>query len=113
MVDQISPSAEVQGWTNTWERTRDPSHFYQRTVEEWMELASQASLRWVNHTFVPYRMEFPWWVRQAGVSAEGIEALKALAAGATESERAAAHLEFKDGEVAAFTDQMLVVRLEP
>ncbi len=113
MVDQISPNPEVQRWTNTWERTRDPSHFYQRTVEEWMDLAENAGLSWVRHTQVPYRMEFAWWVRQAGVSAEGIEALKAHARNASQEEKNAALLEFEDGEVTAFTDQMLVVRMEP
>ena len=78
-----------------------------------MDLAENAGLSWVRHTQVPYRMEFAWWVRQAGVSAEGIEALKAHARNASQEEKNAALLEFEDGEVTAFTDQMLVVRMEP
>jgi SAM-dependent methyltransferase len=113
LVDQISLNSEVQEWTNNWEKTRDPSHFYQRTVEEWKDLADRAGLSWIRHTFVPYRMEFNWWVRQAGVTAEGTENLKRLARNASQAESDAVNLEFVDGEVTAFTSQMMVVRMEP
>ena len=113
MVDQISPSAVVKGWCNSWEQTRDPSHFLQRTVEEWMELAHQTGLQWSRHTLVPYRMEFDEWVHRAGTSEKSIETLRALARSASQAEREAVLLEFEGDQVTAFTDQMLVVRMEP
>ncbi|MBV9673478.1 MAG: methyltransferase domain-containing protein, partial [Verrucomicrobia bacterium] len=38
IADQISPSAQVSEWIEKWERTRDASHFRQRTIVEWREL---------------------------------------------------------------------------
>ena len=113
MADQVSPLPETSDWIHCWQQTRDPSHFLQRTVDQWQELADLAGLRWIKHTLVGYRMETDWWFRQSGCSPETIEILKAHAQSAPESVRNAVHLEFGiDGEVVAFTDQMMVVRME-
>ena len=113
MVDQISPATELVEWVDQWEQTRDPSHFKQRTVEEWMEETAKAGLQWMKHQFVPYRLEFDWWVSQAGCDDSAISTLLTLAAQAPESVREALALEFDDtGRVRAFQEPMLVVRLE-
>jgi len=113
MADQVSPLSETSGWIHTWQQTRDTSHFLQRTVGQWQELAELAGLRWVKHTLVGYRMETDWWFRQSGCTPETIETLKAHAKSAPGSVREAVKLEFgPDGEVVAFTDQMMVVRME-
>jgi len=113
MVDQISTSAEVQAWNDAFQRTRDNSHFRQRTVEEWQAMAGTAGLSWVRHTDVEYRMDFAWWVRQAGASEEAINWLKEHARTAPNAARESAHLEFEGEEVTTFTDHMMVVRMEP
>lgn len=114
MADQISPLPDTSDWIHSWQQTRDPSHFLQRTVGQWQTLAKLVGMRWVKHTFVPYRMETDWWFRQAGCSPETIQTLKAHAKSAPDSIKEACRLEFgPDGEVVAFTDQMLVVRMEP
>jgi ubiquinone/menaquinone biosynthesis C-methylase UbiE len=114
MADQISPSAEVSDWVDYWERTRDPSHFLQRTVEQWREEVSKARLRWVEHRIVPYRLEFDWWVETAGCAGSAISALVEHAAQAPESICEFLNLEFgPSGRVLAFQEPMLVVRLEP
>ena len=113
MVDQISPATEAVEWVDHWERTRDPSHFRQRTVEQWMAKAARADLQWIKHQFVPYRLEFDWWVSQAGCDDAAISALLAQAARAPQLIRDALALEFDStGRVLAFQEPMLVVRLE-
>jgi ubiquinone/menaquinone biosynthesis C-methylase UbiE len=113
MADQISPSAETFDWIDYWERTRDPSHFIQRTVEQWSEEATKAGLRWIEHRFVPYRLEFDWWVKQAGCTDSVISSLIAHAARAPQPVRDTLRLEFdKTGRMIAFQEPMLVVRLE-
>jgi ubiquinone/menaquinone biosynthesis C-methylase UbiE len=113
MADQISASAEIFDWVDYWERTRDPSHFMQRTVEQWREEVTKARLRWVEHRFVPYRLEFDWWVKQAGCGDSVIAALIDHAAQAPQAVRDSLDLEFDaSGRVLAFQEPMLVVRLE-
>jgi ubiquinone/menaquinone biosynthesis C-methylase UbiE len=113
MSDQVSSSAEICDWFDNWERTRDPSHYMQRTVEQWNEEASKAGFRWVEHRLVPYRLEFNWWVQQAGCTDSVISALIEQAAHAPQSVRDSLNLEFDAaGRLIAFQEPMLVVRLE-
>ncbi len=60
IADQISPNAEISDWIDYWEHTRDPSHFLQRTVSQWQELAHDAAFSWIKHQIVPYRLQFDW-----------------------------------------------------
>jgi ubiquinone/menaquinone biosynthesis C-methylase UbiE len=113
MADQITPSTEMLDWVNEWERTRDPSHFEQRTVQRWKVETEKAGLRWIGHRIVPYQLEFEWWVKQAGCDGAAIDALVQHAANATSSVRQSLGLEFDQaGRVLSFQEPMLVVRLE-
>jgi ubiquinone/menaquinone biosynthesis C-methylase UbiE len=113
MADQISASAEIFDWVDFWERTRDPSHFIQRTIGQWREEINKAGLRWVGHRVVPYRLEFDWWVKQAGCDGSVISALIEHAAHAPQQVRDALELEFDPtGRLTAFQEPMLVVRME-
>jgi len=113
MSDQISPSLGVFDWLDYWERTRDPSHFMQRTVEQWREEVTKAGLRWVEDRIVPYRLEFDWWVATAGCAESTVAALIEHAVTAPAPVRDLLNLEFDtSGRVRAFQEPMLVVRLE-
>jgi ubiquinone/menaquinone biosynthesis C-methylase UbiE len=113
MADQITPSIEMLNWVNRWESTRDPSHFCQRTVEQWKLEAAKAGFRWIDHRIIPYRLEFAWWVKQAGCSDLTIGALAEHAAKASAFVRESFGLEFDEsGRVVSFQEPMVVVRLE-
>jgi SAM-dependent methyltransferase len=113
MSDQISPTIESFDWVDFWERERDPSHFRQRTIEEWRTLCAEAGFQWVQERLVPYRLEFDWWVKTAGASQGAIAALENHAANADATLRKQCGLEFdENGRVKAFQELMLVVRLE-
>jgi ubiquinone/menaquinone biosynthesis C-methylase UbiE len=111
MSDQITPSRDLCDWVDHWERTRDPSHFLQRTVDQWREEIAKARMQWVEHRIVPYRLEFDWWVRTAGCSDSAIAALVEHAASASTPVREALGLEFDSKDrVTAFQEPMLVMR---
>ncbi|WP_424950806.1 class I SAM-dependent methyltransferase [Deinococcus sp.] len=117
LADQITPHGEAQqelhDWVEVWEGTRDPSHFRQRTAEEWRTLAAGAGFAWTPEQVVPYRLEFGWWTEQAGCSPETVEVLRGHARRASPAIRAAMGLEFgPDGQVTAFHSPVMVVRLE-
>jgi ubiquinone/menaquinone biosynthesis C-methylase UbiE len=113
MADQVTPSIEMLDWVNAWERTRDPSHFYQRTIEQWKSETAGAGFKWIEHRIVPYRLEFAWWVKQAGCDRDTIDKLVEHAAKASAFERASYGLEFdQSGKVLSFQLPMVVVRLE-
>ena len=113
MADQTTPSIEMLDWVNAWERTRDPSHFYQRTVEQWKSETSKAGFTWMEHRIVPYRLEFAWWVKQAGCDEETIDKLVEHAAKADAFVRESYGLEFDESDrVTSFQLPMVVVRLE-
>jgi ubiquinone/menaquinone biosynthesis C-methylase UbiE len=113
MSDQISPSLEVFDWVDYWERKRDPSHFMQRTVDQWREEVTKAGLRWIDDRIVPYRLEFDWWATTAGCAESTVAALVEHAATAPPAVQDLLNLEFdRSGRVRAFQEPMLVVRLE-
>ncbi|WP_407569839.1 class I SAM-dependent methyltransferase [Deinococcus altitudinis] len=117
IADQITPEgeqqAEIQAWVEFWQQTRDPSHFRQRTAEQWRGLAAEAGFTWAAEQAVPYRLEFDWWTKQSGCGPETAQRLRRHAGQASPEIRRALGLEFAaDGEVIAHHEPMLVVRLE-
>jgi ubiquinone/menaquinone biosynthesis C-methylase UbiE len=114
MSDQVTPSRDLCDWVDHWERTRDVSHFRQRTVDQWREEIAKAGMQWVEHRIVPYRLEFDWWVRTAGCAESAIAELVEQASNAPARVREAMGLEFDSTDrVSAFQEPMLVVRAEP
>jgi SAM-dependent methyltransferase len=113
LADQISPSPEVADWVDRWERTRDPSHFRQRTILEWRELTAAAGFSWMKDQLVPYELNFDWWVKQAGCKEEAIRQLHDQAETAGEVVRRELGLKFDiSGRIESFQEPMLVARLE-
>ncbi|MFY9983165.1 MAG: methyltransferase domain-containing protein [Chthoniobacterales bacterium] len=112
-ADQISPSAQIADWVDRWERTRDPSHFRQRTVSEWRRLTESAGFSWVRDQSVAYELPFDWWVKQAGCAAETVEELLQQAEQADETVRREMGIKFNAlGRVESFLEPMMVVRLQ-
>lgn len=109
LADQVTLEARNQAWVDSYQRTRDLSHFAQRTVIEWQRLAREAGLTWVKDQIVPYRLEFPWWTSMAGCSAEQVSSLRALLEHAPEEIRLERDM---DGTPLAHHEPMLVARLE-
>jgi ubiquinone/menaquinone biosynthesis C-methylase UbiE len=113
LADQISPAAELTDWLDFWQRTRDPSHFRQRTVNEWRELAAEAGFLLRGEQIVPYRLEFGWWTTQAACTPETVEQLRRHATGASPAVRQAMNLEFgEDAQIVAHHDPVFVARFE-
>jgi ubiquinone/menaquinone biosynthesis C-methylase UbiE len=113
IADQISPAAEISGWLNDWERTRDPSHFFQRTVSEWQELARVAGFSWIKHEIVPYRLQFDWWTAQANCDAARIAWLRQHVQRANPEVIKWLDPEFDHNkELFSFIEPMLVARME-
>ena len=113
VADQISPSAQVADWVDRWERTRDRSHFRQRTVTEWREMAVAAGFSWIRDQSVPYELPFDWWVKQAGCDEESVHELRQQAGTADGVVRREMGIKFNpSGEVVSFTEPMMVARLE-
>jgi ubiquinone/menaquinone biosynthesis C-methylase UbiE len=114
LADQISPTAEIADWVDYWERTRDPSHFLQRTVSQWQELTRDTGFSWIKHEIVPYRLQFDWWVTQAGCDAERIAQLRRHIQSAGPEIAKWLEPEFDhNNQLLSFIEPMLVARLEP
>ena len=109
MADQITLESQNKSWVDEFQRTRDPSHFTQRTIEEWRNLARDAGLSWVTHQVVPYRLEFDWWTQASGCTPERIAKMLEMLEHVPEEIR----FERKpDGSPLAHHEPMLVVCLE-
>jgi ubiquinone/menaquinone biosynthesis C-methylase UbiE len=114
LADQICPAAEISGWLNDWERTRDPSHFLQRTVSEWQELARVTGFSWIKHEIVPYRLEFDWWTTQSNCDAGQISWLRRHFQQADPEVIKWLEPEFdRNGNLTSFIEPMLVASFEP
>ena len=109
MADQVTLEAANRDWVDEYQRTRDPSHFTQRTVQEWQELARAAGLRPVRESIVPYRLEFAWWTGMAGCKDAQISKLLELLEYAPDEIQLKRHA---DGSPLAHSQSMLVVRFE-
>ncbi|MBV8098079.1 MAG: methyltransferase domain-containing protein [Verrucomicrobia bacterium] len=113
VADQISPSAEIADWVDRWERRRDPSHFRQRTVAEWKEMATVAGFSWIQDQAVPYELPFDWWVKQAGCAEQTVQELQEQASSADEVVQREMGIKFNpSGGVLSFMEPMMVARLE-
>ncbi|BBN93443.1 UbiE/COQ5 family methyltransferase [Deinococcus grandis] len=113
IADQVSPSPEVQAWTDTYQRLRDPSHHAQRPVQAWQALSAQAGFTWAAHKIVPYELPFDWWTAQSGCTPDTVAALRAHAATLDAAQQEAAGLILDEhGKLNAHREPMLVVRLE-
>ncbi|ULH14041.1 methyltransferase domain-containing protein (plasmid) [Deinococcus sp. KNUC1210] len=111
LADQITPHDELLEWVDFWQRTRDPSHFRQRTVDEWRTLAASTGFHWAAERIVPYRLEFGSWTQMAGSSSEVIETLQQHAQQADATVRKTMGLEFDlQDRVKAHHEPMLVTR---
>jgi SAM-dependent methyltransferase len=109
MADQVTLEAQNKTWIDEFQRTRDPSHFMQRTIAQWQELARAAGLSWITHQVVPYRLEFDWWTQASGCTPERLVKLIELLEHVPDEIR----IERKpDGSPLAHFEPMLVVRLE-
>ena len=109
MADQVTQGAQNQAWVDEYQRTRDPSHFTQRTARQWQELARAAGLTWVRDSVVPYRLEFAWWTQISGCTSEQTSRLIQLLEDAPFEIQLERDL---DGSPLAHTEPMLVVRFE-
>ena len=113
LADQISPSDQLADWVDRWERTRDPSHFRQRTAAEWRELAEAAGFSGIRDQLVQYELPFDWWVKQAGCKDATVRELQELALGADAVVRQEMGIKFDElGQVQSFLEPMLVARME-
>lgn len=109
MADQVTLEARNRNWVDEYQRTRDPSHWTQRTIDEWYELARHARLEWITHQVVPYRLEFDWWTQQSGCTPERVARMIQMLEVAPDEIRLERH---PDGTPLAHHEPMLVVRLE-
>jgi ubiquinone/menaquinone biosynthesis C-methylase UbiE len=105
LADQVTLEARNLAWVDAYQRTRDPSHFMQRTVEEWQRLAREAGLTWVRDQTVPYRLEFAWWTGMAGCTPEQTSSLRTMLEDAPAEIRLERDL---DGSPRAHHEPMLV-----
>jgi SAM-dependent methyltransferase len=113
VADQISPSAQVADWVDRWERKRDPSHFRQRTVNEWRQVSAAAGFSWIRDQAVPYELPFDWWVKQAGCEEQTVHELQEQAGAADQVVRREMGIKFNlVGQVVSFMEPMMVARLE-
>ncbi len=109
MADQVTLLTQNKSWIDEFQRTRDPSHFRQRTIEEWQDLTRAAGLSWMTYQVVPYRLEFDWWTHASGCTSERLEKLISM----LEHVPGEIKLERKlDGSPLAHHEPILVVRLE-
>lgn len=113
IADQISPTPELQAWTDTYQRLRDPSHHAQRPIQDWQALSAAAGFTWTTHEVVPYRLPFGWWTAQSGCTPTTVAALRAHAATLSRAQAQEAGLILDgNGQLTAHHEPMLVVRLD-
>ncbi len=71
MVDNVVPTeAEVADFANAWEAKRDPSHVRCLSVDEWLDLFTEAGLVVTKTELMAKEMGFSWWADNMAVPAD-------------------------------------------
>lgn len=90
LVDVVAPDDPAQDtFLNAVEVLRDPSHVRDHTIEQWLRLLEQASLRGEAVQTWPLRLQFDNWIARMNTPAYAAAQIKALADAVAHEVRAA------------------------
>lgn len=110
-VDNVVPDeSNVATFVNDWERRRDPSHLRCLSVDQWLDLMSDAGLRIELQELLAKRMDFVAWANNMSVPVDTREELRMELAQASEDVHAYLRPENLDGGKAAFHLTEAVIR---
>jgi ubiquinone/menaquinone biosynthesis C-methylase UbiE len=111
LVDEITPSAEVEVWYHALETTRDPTHVRAYTLAEWRAFIKGAGLMWVvGDAETVYELKAESWIERVSSSPAQTEAVRQLFRDADENARRVFNIRC-EGQNAAFFDMPMALIL--
>ena len=115
IVDEITPSAEVEDWFHALETTRDPTHGRAYFISEWRDFIKASGLKWiVGDADTIYRLEVESWITRMNPSQEQAEEVRNLFRKADATARDTFNIIYKHGEAITFDMPMaLILAIKP
>ena len=110
IVDEITPSAEVDAWFYTLEVTRDPTHGRAYFLNEWKGFIREAGLEWVvGDTETVYRLEVEPWITRMKPTPEQAEKVRHLFRDANTVARDTFNIVYADSDAVTFDMPMALI----
>lgn len=110
LVDEITPSAEVDAWYHALEATRDPTHVRAYTLAEWRAFIREAGLMWVvGDAETVYELKAERWIGRVSSSPAQTEAVRQLFREADETARQVFNIRYEGIDAVAFDMPMAVI----
>jgi ubiquinone/menaquinone biosynthesis C-methylase UbiE len=102
IVDEITPSAEVDDWYDRLERLRDPTHNRAYTMLEWQTFIADSGLTWVcGDSLTHLRLNVAEWINRT-TPADNLETVWQMFQDAPEAAQLAFSIAYKDGTATTF-----------
>jgi SAM-dependent methyltransferase len=110
MVDEITPSENLNDWYHRLEVTRDPTHLRAYYVDEWKTFIKDAGLTWiVGDADTVYRLDIESWIERMKPSLEQAENVRQLFRGASLEAQEIFNIVYKGRDAVTFDMPMLVM----
>ncbi len=78
-IDVVSPGVPLlDGWLQTLELLRDPSHVYNRSAAEWQAMVISAGFRPAERFHAKLHIDFGSWVKRMNTPAAHVTAIRSL-----------------------------------
>ena len=115
IVDEITPSAEVDDWYHKLEVTRDPTHGRAYFLNEWRTFIRDAGLTWiVGDADTTYTLEVEPWITRMKPTPEQAEKVRQLFRDADTTARDTFNIVYADGDAVTFDMPMaLILAVKP
>lgn len=109
--DNIAPAAKrLDSFINAVEKQRDPTHIRSYSKREWRDMLAAANVTVKRTRNYRKTHDIDDWAGRSDLSASDLEALYAMFAEARDYARKHFLITFKDGRVATFTDDKVILR---
>lgn len=115
IVDEITPSPEVEGWFHALEVTRDPTHGRAYFMSEWRVFIKDAGLKWiVGDAGTVYTLNVESWLTRMNLDREQIENVRQLFRDADTAAREIFNIVYEKGDAVSFDMPMaLILAVKP
>ena len=111
IVDEITPTLEVENWYHALETTRDPTHVRAYLMDEWRAFVRAAGLEWVvGDAHTVYTLDVESWLARMKPTQEAAEVVRGLFRKADGRARALFNIVYK-GDTAVTFDMPIALIL--
>lgn len=110
LVDEITPSSEVNDWYHQLEVTRDPTHVRSYYLSEWQDFLEDAGFNWiVGDSKTSYQLDIEKWINRMEPSKEQANNVRQLFLNASDLEKEIFNIQINNNIAISFNIPMAII----